>query len=146
MGNSSQEGWSQSRNPSPSRDRFRAASQTSYEASCPGLFGDPVYWTELLPGWAMAFRDDEPWTHHRLCGIHLVCHPSGAVCEVCRDWSAEIWKAFKVKDLQLQKKQDYRADNKKPGETSSQSPAKAREPVPPVPEPILVDSPAPAGA
>ena len=76
----------------------------------------------------MTFKADEPWTHHRLCGTHLVCTPSGAVREVCRDWSAEIWKVFKVKDLQLQKKRDYRAD-KKPGKTRSQSPAKAREPV-----------------
>ena len=93
----------------------------------------------------MTFKADEPWTHHRLCGTHLVCTPSGAVCEVCRDWSAEIWKAFKVKDLQLQKKRDYRAE-KKPGKTRSQSPAKAREPVPPVLSPIVLDSPDTSGA
>ena len=151
MVDSSQEGSSQSHNPSPARDRSsdgesdgptKPVAQASSGTQCTG---------PSCSRWVMTFRDDESWTHHRLCGMHLVCSPSRAVCEVCRDWSAEIWKAFKIKDLQLQKKWDYWADNKKPGKTGSQSPAKAREPVPPAPEPIVLDSPdlsrveAPAG-
>ena len=145
MADSSQEGSSQSRNPSPARDRSsdgesdgatKPAARASSGTRCTG---------PSCSRWAMTFKADEPWTHHRLCRMHLVCTPSGAVCAVCRDWSAEIWKAFKVKDLQLQKKRDYRAE-KKPGKTRSQSPAKAREPVPPVPSPIVLDSPDPSGA
>ena len=145
MADSSQEGSSQSRNPSPARDR--SSDGESDGATKPAARASS--WTRCTgpscSRWAMTFKADEPWTHHRLCGTHLVCTPSGAVCAVCRDWSAEIWKAFKVKDLQLQKKRDYRAE-KKPGKTSSQSPAKAREPVPPVPSPIVLDSPDPCGA
>ena len=138
MADSSQEGSSQSRNPSPARDRSsdgesdgvtKPAARASSGTRCTG---------PSCSRWAMTFKADEPWTHHRLCGTHLVCTPSGAVCAVCSDWSAEIWKAFKAKDLQLQKKRDYRAMS---GKTRSQSPAKAREPVPPVPSPIVLDSP-----
>ena len=143
MADSSQEGSSQSRNPSPARDRSsdgesdgatKPAARASSGTRCTG---------PSCSRWAMTFKADEPWTHHRLCGTHLVCTPSGAVCAVCSDWSAEIWKAFKAKDLQLQKKRDYRAMS---GKTRSQSPAKAREPVPPVPSPIVLDSPDPSGA
>ena len=143
MADSSQEGSSQSRNPSPARDRSsdgesdgatKPAARASSGTRCTG---------PSCSRWAMTFEADEPWTHHRLCGTHLVCTPSGAVCAVCSDWSAEIWKAFKAKDLQLQKKRDYRAMS---GKTRSQSPAKAREPVPPVPSPIVLDSPDPSGA
>ena len=99
MADSSQEGSSQSRNPSPARDcssdgesdgATKPAARASSGTRCTG---------PSCSRWAMTFKADEPWTHHRLCGTHLVCTPSGAVCEVCRDWSAEIWKAFKVKDL-----------------------------------------------
>ena len=143
MADSSQEGLSQSRNPSPARDRSsdgesdgatKPAARASSGTRCTG---------PSCSRWAMTFKADEPWTHHRLCGTHLVCTPSGAVCAVCSDWSAEIWKAFKAKDLQFQKKRDYRAMS---GKTRSQSPAKAREPVPPVPSPIVLDSPDPSGA
>ena len=139
MADSSQEGSSQSRNPSPARDcssdgesdgATKPAARASSGTRCTG---------PSCSRWAMTLKADEPWTHHRLCGTHLVCTPSGAVCAVCRDWSAEIWKAFKVKDLQLQKKRDYR-------ENPFQSPAKAREPVPPGPSPIVLDSPDPSEA
>ena len=140
MADSSQEGSSQSRNPSPARDRSsdgesdgatKPAARASSGTRCTG---------PSCSRWAMTFKADEPWTHHRLCGTHLVCTPSGAVCAVCSDWSAEIWKAFKAKDLQLQKKRDYRAMS---GKTRSQSPAKAREPVPPGPVSYCAGQPGP---
>ena len=45
----------------------------------------------------MHFQEDEPWMHHRLCGVHLQCTQEGTHYEVCRDWSSDIWHAFAQK-------------------------------------------------
>ena len=115
MADSSQD-ESSSSNPSLSRDcssdgesdgPAKPVARASWGTQCTG---PSCSW------WAITCRDDEPWTHHRLCGTHLVYLPTGPACEV----SPKNWKAFRVKDLQLQKKRDYEA-HKSLGKIRSQS-------------------------
>ena len=144
MADSSQEGSSQSRNPSPARDRSsdgesdgatKPAARASSGTRCTG---------PSCSRWAMTFKADEPWTHHRLCGTHLVCTPSGAVCAVCSDWSAGD-----LEDLQGQRSPASKRSGitglcpGKPVPSPRQRPGSR---YPPVPSPIVLDSPDPSGA